>query len=114
MAYLNSELLNEMGAMDMTFSKVTQDIMARLQRWRAAGDPYADRKLAENIDAAIGKRPLPSYSEENPATRAQAPLIADRKQLREENRKRACRKILEGRPLDEEEEDAMVFGDLDR
>jgi hypothetical protein len=69
MAYLNSELLNEMGAMDMTFSKVTQDIMARLQRWRAAGDPYADRKLAENIDAAIGKRPLPSYSEENPATR---------------------------------------------
>jgi hypothetical protein len=96
----------------MTFSKVTQDIMARLQRWRAGGDPNADRKLAENIDAAIGNRPLPPNAEVNPTMRAEAPTISDRKQLTEEYRERAYSKILEGRPLEEEEENALIFGDL--
>jgi hypothetical protein len=97
----------------MSFSKVTLQIMARLQRWRAAGDPDADRKLAENIDAAIGNRPLPPNAQVSPIMRAEAPTISGRNQLTAEYRKRAYSKILEGRPLEEEEENALVFGDVE-
>jgi hypothetical protein len=63
----------------MSFSKVTLQIMTRLQRWRAAGDPDADRKLAEHIEAALGNQPLPSYSDGKPTARAEAPMVLDRR-----------------------------------
>ena len=44
--------------------------MTRPQRWRAAGDPDAECKLAERIKAVLGNRPLLSYPEVNSARRA--------------------------------------------
>jgi hypothetical protein len=97
----------------MSFSKVTLQIMTRLQRWRAAGDPDADRKLAEHIEAALGNQPLPSYSDGKPTARAEAPMVLDRRTVIEECWRRACRKIVEGRSLDEAEENAVLFRDME-
>jgi hypothetical protein len=68
---------------------------------------HADRKLAEHIDAVDKNQPLPLQPEANPAARAKAPLTSDRTQLvaQAQYRERAYSKILEGRPLKEEEEE---------
>jgi hypothetical protein len=82
----------------------------RLKKLRANGDPDADRKLAEDIEAAITGRPLPSHSEELSPSDAEILDILDRRPTGDELRRRAYAKVLAGQPLDPEEEEAIVFG----
>jgi len=95
----------------MAFSKITLGILDLLKKLRAAGDPDADRKLAEAIEAAIAGQPIPAFSTESSLRPAETRSISGRERT-EEVKRRACAKIIDGIPLDPEEENAMISGNL--
>ena len=77
---------------------------------RTNGDPDADRKLAEDVEAAIAGRPLPSDSEELSPFDAETLAILDRGPTGDELRRRAYAKVIAGVPLDPDEENAILWG----
>ncbi len=94
----------------MSFSKLTLEILDRLNQWRAAGDADADRKLAEAIEAAIGGRPLPTYSDVSSDGSTGAAGNLDAMPTLEERRRRAYAKVTAGQPLTAEDENLIIFG----
>ena len=88
----------------MNFSKTTLQILERFRKACAAGDPDADHKLAESIDAAIAGRPLPSGAESS------VPVTSVHRLTPDERKARAYRKVIDGIPLDPDDENAIIFG----
>ena len=94
----------------MKCSEITLKILDRLKKLRANGDPEADRKLAEDVEAAIAGRPLPSDPEELSLLDAQTLDTLHRAPTDDELRRRGHAKIIAGLPLDSDEENAILFG----
>jgi hypothetical protein len=77
----------------MHFSNITLKILEQYNKFRAAGDPDADLKLAHLIEAAIAGRPRP-LCPDSPA------------HVRSDGKVRSVE-------LTVEEERALLFGDLE-